>query len=82
MPIEPLPEGADAVVLRSHEAAYEARGSRQPRSPTWLSLRGLAVRLDRTARNCELAVIDPADFAREALEKDRQHLSVDTGVSF
>lgn len=47
-------KGADAIVLRHHEAAYLAKGARQPRWPTYIELHGAAIRLDPSRPACDL----------------------------
>ncbi|MDR7097669.1 hypothetical protein J2X04_000016 [Lysobacter niabensis] len=74
--------GADAVVLRSHEADYVGKGARQPRRPTWLYLEGAAVRLKPPVQFCHLVIIDPAEFERRARAAVREDVQTDTGKSF
>lgn len=75
-------KGANAVVLRAHEAAYIAKGARRPGRPTYLSLQGAAVRLDDNDAVCVLEAIDPDEFERRAVEKERDEVSRNAGVSF
>jgi hypothetical protein len=75
-------KGANAVVLRAHEAAYIAKGARRPKRPTYLSLQGAAVRLDDKVRGCVLDVIEADEFERRAAEKERDNMTRNTGVSF
>lgn len=74
-------KGADAVVLRGHEAAYIAKGTRRSRRPTYVSLQGAAIRLDANAASCDLVVIDPAEFERRALAGEREEVVKDAGTS-
>lgn len=74
--------GADAVVLREHQADYVAKGSRRPSRPTYVMLSGAALRLKAAAAGCALALIDAAEFERIALDKDRAHVAKNAGVSF
>jgi hypothetical protein len=74
--------GADAVVLREHQADYFAKGSRRPSRPTYVMLSGAAVRLRSAASGCALVVIDPVEFERSALGRDRANVSENAGVSF
>lgn len=74
-------KGADAVVLRGHEAAYVAKGTRRSRRPTYVSLQGAAIRLDASATPCDLDLIDPAEFERHASASERQEVVKDTGTA-
>jgi hypothetical protein len=74
--------GADAVVLRSHEADYVGKGARKPRRPTYLYLEGAAVRLQSPVQSCRLVIIDPAEFERRASAAVREDVRTDTGMSF
>jgi hypothetical protein len=74
--------GADAVVLREHESAYVARGARQPRRPTYLSLHGAALQLGGEPGKCPLVVLDPREYERQALARQREDVSTDTGLAF
>lgn len=74
--------GADAVVIREHQADYFAKGSRRPSRPTYVMLAGVALRLKPATGGCALAKIDPAEFERSALERDRENVGKDAGVNF
>ncbi|HEY0659791.1 MAG TPA: hypothetical protein VGD21_00490 [Lysobacter sp.] len=75
-------KGADAVVLRDHEAVYVAKGARRSKRPSYVSLRGAAIRLDASAARCDLVLIDPVEFERRALAQERQEAAKDAGLSF
>ena len=75
-------KGADAVVLRGHEAGFVAKGSRRSVRPSFVSLRGAAIKLRDGGDSCALAVVDPVQFERDAIEKQRQDVRKDAGVSF
>lgn len=75
-------EGGDAVILRSHEAAYLSKGGRYSWHPSYVWLKGAVVRLGADAASCELAVIDPEKYGRDVRRKRRQDVSKNAGVSF
>lgn len=74
--------GADAVVLREHQADYFSKGSRRPSRPTYVKLSGAALRLKAGATGCIFAKIDPIEFERSALDNERADVSRNAGVSF
>jgi hypothetical protein len=75
-------KGGDAVVLRGHDAGFVTKGARIARRPTYLSLQGAVLVLDDARGDCALALVDPAHFEREALQRERQDIVKDTGLSF
>lgn len=75
-------KGGDAVVLRSHDAAYVAKGARLGRRPTYVSLQGAVIALADPDGRCALALLDPVAFERQALERQAQDSVKDTGTSF
>lgn len=75
-------KGGDAVILRGHEAAYLAKGGRRTWHPSYVWLKGAAIRLGPEAASCELAVIDPGEYERDVRRKRRQDVSKNVGVSF
>ena len=70
------------MVLRGHEAGFVAKGGRRTVRPSFVSLRGAAIKLKDGGESCALAVIDPEQFEREAIEKQRQDVRKEIGVSF
>ena len=70
------------MVLRGHEADYFTKGTRRVERPTYLSLQGAVIVLDANDAECQLDLIDPAGFERDAMNKDRQDVAKDKGVSF
>lgn len=75
-------KGGDAVVLRGHEAAYVSNGNRKVSRPSYLKLKGSALKLDQSATACKLELIDPEEFAAKARRKPRESVRKDAGVSF
>lgn len=75
-------KGGDAVILRDHRAAYLSKGGHHSWRPSYVWLKGAAVRLEADAASCELVVIDPGEYARDLRRKQRQDVSKDAGVSF
>lgn len=75
-------KGGDAVILRGHEAAYRAWGGRRAWHPSYVRLKGAAIRLQPGAAGCELAVIDPGQFERDARDKEHKDVRKDGGTSF
>lgn len=59
-------KGADAVVVRWHQATYFTRNGRRTRRPVHVQLRGAAIGIHADARPCDLALADPAAFAERA----------------
>lgn len=59
-------KGADAVVVRWHQATYYTRGGRRSRKPVHVQLRGAAISTHADARPCGFAHADPAEFDKRA----------------
>lgn len=75
-------KGADAVVLRHHDAAYLAKGARVPKRPTYIELHAAAIRLDPSRMPCDLVPLDVDAFARDAMSKRRQDVAIEQGTNF
>jgi hypothetical protein len=75
-------KGGDAVILRGHEAAYLAKGGRRTWHPSYVWLKGAAIRLAPDVAGCELAVVDPGQFERDARNKQHEDVRKNAGVSF
>ena len=58
--------GADAVVVRWHQATYFTRNKRRSRMPVHVQLRGAAIRTHADAGPCSFALVDPLDFEQRA----------------
>lgn len=74
-------KGGEAVVLRGHEAAYFTKSARQARRPTFVSLQGAVVNLEAHGAGCTLALLDPAEFERDAMARQREDVAKDTGMA-
>jgi len=59
-------KGADAVVMRWHQATYFTRNTRRSHKPVHVQLRGAAIRVDAGAKPCEFALADPREFDERA----------------
>ena len=59
-------KGADAVVVRWHQATYFTRNARRSHRPVHVQLRGAAIRTHADAGPCEFALADPAEFDERA----------------
>ena len=58
--------GADAVVVRWHQATYFSRNKRRSHTPVHVQLRGAAIRTHADAGPCSFALVDPLDFEQRA----------------
>lgn len=59
-------KGADAVVVRWHQATYFTRNGRRSHKPVHVQLRGAAINTHVDARPCSFALADPVDFDERA----------------
>jgi len=59
-------KGADAVVVRWHQATYFTRNARRSHRPVHVQLRGAAIGIHADARTCDFALADPAHFDERA----------------
>lgn len=59
-------KGADAVVVRWHQATYFTRNARRSSRPVHVQLRGAAIRTHADAGPCDFALADPAEFDERA----------------
>jgi hypothetical protein len=75
-------KGGNAVVLRGHQADYFSKSAKKARRPTFLSLTGAVVNLDADVTGCALARLDPAEFERDALAKQKEDVVIFTGTAF
>lgn len=75
-------KGGEAVVLRGHEASYFTKSARQARRPTFLSLQGAVVNLEAHGVGCPIARLDPVEFERDAIARQREDVVKNTGMSF
>lgn len=73
-------EGGNAVVIRWHQATYFTRSGKRSRKPVHLQLRGAAIRIEEDAVGCDLAVVDPEEFANRAKRGDP--MTVDPGDAY
>lgn len=73
-------KGADAVVVRWHQATYFTRNGRRTHRPVHVQLRGAAIGIHADARPCDLALVDPADFAERAV--NGEPLDVGSGDAY
>lgn len=59
-------QGANAVVVRWHQATFFTRNGRRSRKPVHVQLRGAAIRTHGDAGICSFALADPLDFEERA----------------
>jgi len=59
-------KGADAVVVRWHQATYFTRNGRRSHKPVHIRLRGAAIRIHADAGPCSFALADPLAFEQRA----------------
>ncbi len=59
-------KGADAVIVRWHQATYFTRNGRRSHRPVHLQLRGAAIRMHADAGPCDFALADPQAFEQRA----------------
>ncbi|MFD0739078.1 hypothetical protein ACFQZQ_07270 [Lysobacter koreensis] len=59
-------KGANAVVLRQHQAVYFTRLGRKSQDPVFIKLDGAAIRLPADASHCMLVAADVAELERRA----------------
>lgn len=59
-------KGADAVVVRWHQATYFTRNARRSHRPVHVQLRGAAISIHADARPCSFALADPVAFDERA----------------
>ena len=59
-------KGADAVVVRWHQATYFTRNGRRSHRPVHVQLKGAAIRTHDDAGTCSFALADSADFDQRA----------------
>ena len=59
-------KGADAVVVRWHQATYFTRSGRRSRKPVHVQLRGAAISTHADAQPCSFALADPGEFDKRA----------------
>lgn len=74
--------GADAVVLRNHDAAWVTQGARRTWRPTYVSIEGAAIRFSADRSACMLEVLDTEEFERDAIQRQRESVRKDTGMDF
>lgn len=60
-------KGADAVVVRWHQATYFTRNGRRSHKPVHVQLRGAALRIHADAVPCRFALADAADMEQRAI---------------
>jgi hypothetical protein len=58
--------GADAVVVRWHQATYFTRNARRSHRPVHVQLRGAAISTHADARPCDFALADASEFDERA----------------
>lgn len=59
-------QGANAVVVRWHQATYFTRNSRRSHKPVHVQLRGAAIRTHAESGPCSFALADAGDFEQRA----------------
>lgn len=59
-------KGADAVVVRWHQATYFTRNARRSHRPVHVQLRGAAISIHVDARPCDFALADASEFDERA----------------
>lgn len=73
-------KGADAVVVRWHQATYFTRNTRRSHRPVHVQLRGAAIRTHTDAGPCEFALADPAEF--DARARSGKPVEVSSGDAY
>ena len=73
-------KGADAVVVRWHQATYFTRNGRRTHKPVHVQLRGAAIRVHADAKPCDFAVADPLVFDQRA--RDGNPVEVGSGAAY
>ena len=74
-----LAQGANAVVLRSHQGVYFTRNGKQSRKPVYVKLRGAAIRLVEPGQ-CQLVFVDVAEL--EARSRSGKPVEVSSREAF
>lgn len=73
-------KGADAVVVRWHQATYFTRNARTSHRPVHVQLRGAAITTHADARPCRFALADPVAFDERA--RSGQPVEVNSGDAY
>ena len=74
-----LAQGANAVVLRSHQGVYFTRNGKQSRKPVYVKLRGAAIRLAEPGQ-CQLVFVDVEEL--EARSRSGKPVEVSSREAF
>jgi hypothetical protein len=72
-------QGANAVVLRSHQGVYFTRNGKQSRKPVYVKLRGAAIHLAEPAQ-CQLVPVDMTEL--EARSRSGKPVEVSSHEAF
>ena len=72
-------QGANAVVLRSHQGVYFTRNGKQSRKPVYVKLRGAAIHLAEPAQ-CKLVFVDVTEL--EARSRSGKPVDVSSREAF
>ena len=72
-------QGANAVVLRSHQGVYFTRNGKQSRKPVYVKLRGAAIHLAEPAQ-CKLVFVDVTEL--EARSRSGKPVDVSSRAAF
>ena len=73
-------QGANAVVVRWHQATYFTRNSRRSHKPVHVQLRGAAIRTHAESGPCTFALADARDFEQRA--RRGEPLEVGSGEAY